>query len=163
MTIQLINSISRVTLLSAMILVTLAASAHGQSLADRVRINIPFDFTVGEKKLPAGEYLVGRAQRSDDIAISITARDGGSQAIRLTNATSRLNPKDKASLIFHRYGDQYFLFQVWPAILREPFESFDCLSFEANVLPDSILCPRFHTRRRREQPPGQESGCAAST
>jgi hypothetical protein len=23
--------------------------------------------------------------------------------------------KDVATLVFHRYGDQYFLFQVWPA------------------------------------------------
>ena len=112
---QLINIISKVTLLSAILLVTLVASAQGQSLAYKVKANIPFDFTVGEKKLPAGEYSLGRAQRSDDIAISIADVNGHTKAIRLTNATLTLHPKGKSSLVFHRYGDQYFLFQVWPA------------------------------------------------
>jgi hypothetical protein len=105
---QLINLISKVTLLSAILLVTLVASAQGQSLAYKVRANIPFDFAVGEKKLPAGEYSIGRAQRSDDIAISITDAGGHTKAVTL-------DPKGKSSLVFHRYGDQYFLFQVWPA------------------------------------------------
>jgi hypothetical protein len=112
---QLINLITKVTLLSAILLVTLVASAQGQSLAYKVRANIPFDFAVGEKKLPAGEYSIGRAQRSDDIALSITDAGGHTKAIRLTNATVTLDPKGKSSLVFHRYGDQYFLFQVWPA------------------------------------------------
>ena len=112
---QLINLITKVTLLSAMLLVTLVASAQGQSLAYNVKANIPFDFTVGEKKLPAGEYSIGRALRSDDIALSIADVVGHTKAIRLTHAALTLHPKEKSSLVFHRYGDQYFLFQVWPA------------------------------------------------
>ena len=112
---QLINLISKATLLSAMLLVTLVASAQGQSLAYKVRANIPFDFSVGEKRLPAGEYSIGRTQTSADIALSIADVDGHTKAIRLTNAALTLHPKKKSSLVFHRYGDQYFLFQVWPA------------------------------------------------
>jgi len=107
--------ISKVTLLSAMLLVTLVASAQGQSLAYRVRANIPFDFTVGEKRLPAGEYSVGRVGQGSDIAMSITDLNGHAKAMRLTYTTVTLHPKKKASLIFHRYGDQYFLFQMWQA------------------------------------------------
>ena len=112
---QLINLISKVTLLSAMLLVTLVASAQGQSFAYRVKANIPFDFTVGEKKLPAGEYSVGRVGQGSDIAMSITELNGRAKAMRLTYTTVTLHPKKKASLIFHRYGDQYFLFQMWQA------------------------------------------------
>lgn len=112
---QLINLISKITLLSAMLLVTVVASVQGQSLGYKVRANIPFDFTVGEKKLPAGEYAIGRTQPSADIALSITDVDGRTKAIRLTNAAVTSHPKKKAYLVFHRYGDQYFLFQVWPA------------------------------------------------
>jgi hypothetical protein len=113
---QLINLISKITLLSAMVLLTSVASAQAQSLAYRVKVNIPFDFTVGEKKLPAGEYSVGRAlQRSDDIVVQLSDLAGRSKAIRLTNATITSQPNKRSSLVFHRYGDQYFLFQVWPA------------------------------------------------
>ena len=116
MKIQLISLISKVTLLSAMLLASLTVSAQGQSLAYRVKANIPFDFTVGERKLTAGEYSVGRAiQSSGDLVLSITDHDGHAKATRLTNATVALRPKERSVLVFHRYGDQYFLFQVWTA------------------------------------------------
>jgi hypothetical protein len=113
---HLINLLSKVTLLSAMVLLTSVASAQGQSLAYRVKVNIPFDFTVGEKKLPAGEYSIGRAsQRSEDIVISINNLEGRTKAIRLTNATLTTHAKKRSELVFHLYGDQHFLYQVWPA------------------------------------------------
>ena len=112
---KLINLISKVTLLSAMLLVTLAASAQGQTLQYRVKANIPFDFTVGDKTLSAGKYTIGRTHRSDDLVLSVADVRGRTKAIRLTSAALTTHPKEKASLVFHRYGNQYFLFQVWPA------------------------------------------------
>lgn len=112
---KLINLISKVTLLSAMMLVTLAASAQAQSLQYRVKANIPFDFTVGDKTLAAGKYSIGRTQRSDDLVLSVADVRGRTKALRLTNAAVTTHPKAKATLVFHRYGNQYFLFQVWPA------------------------------------------------
>jgi hypothetical protein len=111
---KLINLISKVTLLSAMLLVTLAASAQGQTLQYRVKANIPFDFTVGDKTLSAGKYSIGRTERSDDLVLSIADVRGRTKALRLTYAARTLHPKENASLVFHRYGNQYFLFQVWP-------------------------------------------------
>jgi hypothetical protein len=112
---KLINLISKVTLLSAILLVTLAASAQGQTLQYRVKANIPFDFTVGDKALPAGKYSIGRTHRADDLVLSIADVRGRTKAIRLTTAALTKHPREKAALIFHRYGNQYFLFQVWPA------------------------------------------------
>ena len=78
---QLISLISKVTLLSAMLLVNLTASAQGQSLSHRVKANIPFDFTVGEKQLPAGEYSVARTiPSSGDLVMSITDHDRSHQS-----------------------------------------------------------------------------------
>ena len=111
-----INVISKVTLLSAMVLLTSVASAQGQSLAHSVKVDVPFDFTVSKTKLPAGEYSIGRAGRqSDDVVLSIMDLDGRSKAMRLSNAVVTTRPNDKARVVFHRYGDEYFLFQVWPA------------------------------------------------
>ena len=111
---QLINLIPKVMLLSAIVL--LASGAQAQSLGNRVRVNIPFDFNISEKKLPAGEYVVGRAvHASDDLVVSVNDLEGRSKAMQLSNAVVRLRPNKKALLVFHRYADQYFLFQVWPA------------------------------------------------
>lgn len=115
MKVQLVNVITKVSLLSAMLLVTSVASAQGQSLAYRIKANIPFDFSIGEKKLPAGTYSVGRLrQNSDDSVLVIDDETGRSKAIQLSNSAQRSNAMDKATLVFHHYGDQFFLFQVWP-------------------------------------------------
>jgi hypothetical protein len=99
-----------------MLLVTSVASTQGQSLAYRIKAEIPFDFSVGETKLPAGTYSISRmGQNSDHSVIVITGDDGRAKAIRLSNSAQRLHARNKATLVFRHYGDQYFLFQVWPA------------------------------------------------
>lgn len=113
---QTVNAITKIGLLSVMLLVTSVASAQGQSLTYTIRANIPFDFSVGEKKLPAGRYSIGRAaQNSGDILLAVIDDAGRPKAIRLSNSAQRLHARDKATLVFHHLGDQYFLFQVWPA------------------------------------------------
>jgi hypothetical protein len=108
--------IASVTLLSAILIAASAASAQGQTLANRARFNVPFDFTFGEKQLSAGYYSIGRAlQGSDDITLSIADREGRFKAVQLSQAVVRTNINTRAVLVFHRYGDQYFLSQVWQA------------------------------------------------
>jgi hypothetical protein len=99
-----------------MLLLTSVASAQGQSLENRITANIPFDFSVGEKKLPAGTYSVKRVnQNVGDTVLLVADDDGDAKAIRSTFPAQRLRTKSKAMLVFRHYGDQYFLFQVWPA------------------------------------------------
>ena len=95
---------------------TSVGSAQAQTLADTARFNVPFDFAFGETKLPAGKYTIRRAMPSSgDTMLSITDRDGHWKAIVLSHATMKLRPNTKATLVFHRYGDRYFLTQIWPA------------------------------------------------
>lgn len=108
--------IASVTLLSAVLIAASAVPAQGQSLANRARFNVPFDFTFGEKQLPAGQYSVGRTlQSTDDITLTIADRDGRAKAVQLSQAVVKMHINQRALLVFHRYGDQYFLSQVWQA------------------------------------------------
>ena len=112
---QLVNVLTKFGFLSVIALVTAVGSAQGQSLAYKLRANIPFDFVVGDKKLPAGEYSIGRArQDSDDSILLISSADGRGNAIRLSIPVGSRVLKNEGTLVFHRYGDQYFLSQVWP-------------------------------------------------
>lgn len=112
---QLVKTLVKVGLLSLVAMFMAVAPAHGQSLADSLKANIPFDFTVVDKKLPAGEYSVARAQSTaGDAILKISGVNQADTVISLTNSTQSLDPKAVATLVFHRYGDQYFLFQVWP-------------------------------------------------
>jgi hypothetical protein len=109
-------TLTKIGLTIAMGTVIAVGSAHGQSLAYPIRANIPFDFTVGEEKLPAGEYSIGRArQDSGDTVLAISSVDRPGNAFPITSAVQTLEPKGTGTLVFHRYGDEYFLFQVWAA------------------------------------------------
>lgn len=109
------NVLRKVIVPSAIVLATAIASAQAQTLAYQFRVNIPFDFSVGDKKLPSGQYAVGRATHADDTVVSVVEECGRSNAIRSSLPVLALTAKNKATLVFHRYGDQYFLYQVWPA------------------------------------------------
>ena len=116
MKIQLVNVLKKASLLSAILLVTIVASAQGQTLGSRVRVTVPFDFSIGETKLPCGKYSVGRVgQNADDVVISVEDERGRAKALRTSMPVLTRDTTSKAKLVFHRYGDQYFLYQVWPA------------------------------------------------
>ncbi|HEY2962674.1 MAG TPA: hypothetical protein VGJ37_09690 [Pyrinomonadaceae bacterium] len=109
---QVIRALATISFLVAMTIVT-TGSAQAQSA---IRVNIPFNFTVGNKTLPAGRYSVNRfAEYASDTVVLISSADGHTKLVCLTYAAHSLDPKGKVTLIFHRYGDQNFLYQVWSA------------------------------------------------
>lgn len=109
-------TLTKIGLTIAIGTVIAVGSAQGQSLAPGIRINIPFDFMVGDKTLPAGEYSIGRARQDlGDTVLSIGGVDRPTHAFPITTAVQTLEPKGQGTLVFHRYGDQYFLFQIWAA------------------------------------------------
>ena len=116
MRIQVVNLLAKISLLGAIVLVTTVASTQAQTFGYRIKANIPFDFSIGNRKLTSGKYSIGRArQDSDDTILSILDGDGRSKAIPSSHAVQTSRIKDQATLVFHRYGEQYFLSQVWRA------------------------------------------------
>jgi hypothetical protein len=102
-------------LLVAMTLIA-GVAAQAQSLQYKLTANIPFDFTVADKKVPAGKYSVSRAREiTGDTLLQVTSADGQVTVNRFSIPVVTFNPKSRGSFVFHRYGDQYFLSQVWPA------------------------------------------------
>jgi hypothetical protein len=78
--------------------------------------NIPFDFQIGDKRLPAGEYQIRVVnQSSDKTALLVKSADGKVARMVLTQLVQSSKAQEKASMVFNRYGDQYFLAQVWTA------------------------------------------------
>ena len=98
------------TLIVAMALVTAVASANGQSRS--VAANVPFDFSVGDKILPAGEYTV-RAFTPNGNTLAIQNKQSAKAAIRLSNEITSSLASQKTKLVFHRIGPRYFLAEVW--------------------------------------------------
>jgi hypothetical protein len=103
-------------LLAVMTIIAVSASAKAQSLEYRLTANIPFDFSVANKKFPAGKYWISRAPQSNgDLVVQIRSTDGHWNISRLTFPVVTNNPMSKGSLVFHRYGEEYFLSEIWPA------------------------------------------------
>src|SRR5829696_1821437 len=108
--------VAKLGLLAVMMIIAASVSANAQSLEYRLTANIPFDFSVSGEKLPAGKYWVRRArQGSGDTIVQISSTDGHANITRLTIPVITFNPTKNGSLVFHRYGDEYFLSEIWPA------------------------------------------------
>ncbi|HWS98734.1 MAG TPA: hypothetical protein VN256_00585 [Pyrinomonadaceae bacterium] len=104
-----------VTMLASIVALAFATAlvTSAQSRTRQVRADIPFDFVVGDKALPAGNYTVATASSNSPDAVSVRSSDGRRKAIRLTNAVIDNAKTRRARLIFHRYGHTYYLAQVW--------------------------------------------------
>jgi hypothetical protein len=108
--------IKRLTMLSLVSMFTLCAavaSANAQ-LSNPVRAKIPFGFSAGGRKFAAGEYTFSRlSELSDTKTMLVSNVDAGTRVYQSTLAAEVLTPRNKSTLVFHKYGDQYFLEQIW--------------------------------------------------
>ncbi len=86
---------------------TLPAQIHG------LKAKVPFEFTVMGRTMPAGEYVVDNANSSATVILK--CREHSVSVIVPTDALQSAAPQEEAKLVFHRYGDQYFLSEVWGA------------------------------------------------
>ena len=91
-------------------LVLAVGSVQAQS-GRGLEVNIRFDFQVGNKVLPAGEYTVRRLSQNSMI---VESADGSERVVAQTpGAVDDAGKAATEKLVFHQYGDKYFLAQVW--------------------------------------------------
>ena len=121
---QIVKRFTMLMLVVGLAFAATAVSANAQTTSAHVIANIPFEFVVGTATLPAGKYTV-RAATSNSEALRISSRDTESSAIRLSSLVKDKSEKRKARMVFHRYGQQYFLAEVWSGdnYGRQVFES----------------------------------------
>ena len=90
----------------------LLATASAYAQTGVVKASVPFNFIVNKTQLPAGEYKI-QALGIAASAMAIQSPDGKViKAFLPVECTSLQTPK-KTKLVFHRYGAQYFLAQIW--------------------------------------------------
>jgi hypothetical protein len=75
------------------------------------KVQVPFDFAVGKHTLAAGEYRVSVMKPG---MLQLLRLDGpGTAAVITTYVGGGPNQDLSQRLIFHSYGNHYFLSQVW--------------------------------------------------
>lgn len=102
------------TVIALVVLIgSMALAAQAQSVGRTMCANIPFDFSVGNKKLPAGEYTVVQVNpASDQAVLQLRSKDGKAGAM-VQMSTTIGRAEQSARLVFNRYGDNYFFAQAW--------------------------------------------------
>ena len=99
------------TMLSLVLMLT-AVSVCAQSERSGV-LNIQFNFIVGGKTLPAGEYTVEPNKKDSQNVWLVQSREGNASALFTTLPVRANQTQEETKLVFHKYGDQYFLSQIW--------------------------------------------------
>jgi hypothetical protein len=112
---QLIKKCVKASLLLLTTMIVSSIAVNAQSLEQRIKVNVPFVFSVGDEEFQAGEYVVERAMPDNgDLIVRLSSFDGKSSTVRVTFPVLSLTLSEKGKLVFTRYGDQYFLSEVWP-------------------------------------------------
>src|SRR5262249_51256039 len=87
-----------------------AISVYAQSRTLIGKVEIPFDFSVRDKTLPAGIY---RFERTFQDVLLIRSEDAREACVSLTMPVRAKETPETGRLLFHRYDETYFLFQIW--------------------------------------------------
>ena len=127
------------TLITISLLLTATATLFAQ-IENRplMKVNIPFSFTVDNQTLPAGVYFVKAV--TPEHSISLTSADSKHATIinDLPNYTG--TPSENSRLVFSKYGNEYFLMQVWTkgeSVARNPYVSKRAVEIaQSGVHPD---------------------------
>ncbi len=76
--------------------------------------DIPFEFVVGNTTMPAGEYTIKAGGDGSRLAVvRIQSADYQTSVNVLSVSAYTGKNQGESKLVFHRYGSQYFLSQIW--------------------------------------------------
>lgn len=109
---NMIKGATMFLLLVTLSLVTAVVSAQAQGSRSEYA-DIPFDFKAGDKELPAGRYQVSQSTSGE--AVTVRGVENSISVVKMTNHLVQLDPAKTSKLVFNRYGNQYFLSEVWIA------------------------------------------------
>jgi hypothetical protein len=100
----------RITTIAHLVAVTLIATGCALAQDHLVQATVPFAFNINGSSLPAGTYKVGSDfGRANMLSIKNREQSVNIWAIGMVDSN---DPSKTASLVFHRYGDQYFLSEI---------------------------------------------------
>ena len=108
---------TRYQLLSLFIALVFALATHPTKaqaqIVGNLEADIPFQFHVGNVKLPPGKYTIHVVDNTDLAVMEISSADGSSSALFEVRDAEANSAPGKSELIFNKYGHRYFLEKVF--------------------------------------------------
>ena len=99
---------NRISAIGLLTIASLATCTGAIAQQPAVKANIPFDFTVGNTWMPAGEYTISSPYRQ---VIQLRSADLAKTAT-VVSTQSFHESRSGSKLVFDKYGDQYFLHRL---------------------------------------------------
>ena len=84
-----------------------AQASHG------LRANVPFDFVVGDKTIPAGHVSVQGVSAAGGGPLAIRNFEQGELAMRAGRPILASDESNQCKLVFRKYGTRHYLAQIW--------------------------------------------------
>ena len=78
----------------------------------QMRANIPFDFAAAGSNLAAGEYTLETTGDTDQVLQMCNLQQHRCVFVIASQVASKTK-NDPGKFVFNRYGDQYFLSEIW--------------------------------------------------
>lgn len=104
----------RTLIMAAAVALGVLGTTRGVEAQQLLVVNVPFDFIAGNQVLPAGEYAVEDVGPQHNLVLVNRSYSVVSPLLN-SNATIANQVQTESKLVFNRYGDRYFLSQVWSA------------------------------------------------
>jgi hypothetical protein len=91
----------------------LSPASHAQDLEGSVVVNVPFAFENGHQHFAAGLYTIGMESHNVLMIRGESRRGESRSGFVMADFDEDSQPSETTKVVFHRYGDQYFLSEVW--------------------------------------------------
>jgi hypothetical protein len=103
------NVYGALMILALAMVVSISPMAQAQN---RTRANVPFEFSLEQKAMPAGLYEIGALNGSVLVVRNLETKDAR-LVIQSMHVEANAAAIPHAKLVFHKYGEQYFLAEIW--------------------------------------------------
>lgn len=95
--------------IAILMLAGLTGLVSAQAIRPRIMANVPFEFDSNGKTMPAGECVI---TLQGDGAPILLIRSGNENLLAIPQTTESTRASGKTTLVFHQYGDRYFLASI---------------------------------------------------
>ena len=103
------------TMIALIVLVGSMAVAAQAQTGGRTQLvaSIPFQFNVGDKAMPAGEYTITQVNPSSDHAVLQLRAKNCSSSVMMQMDNVIGKAREGSRLVFNCLGDEYYFSQAW--------------------------------------------------
>ena len=102
----------RLSVAPVMLLAVAALSVYAQSPA-ALRVSVPFQFSINNTAMPAGDYSISRASLGNVRLLALRSSDNRRTVLFAGNAAMLASAAQQSSVVFNHDNNNYVLAGIW--------------------------------------------------